>query len=353
MLRNAVPTTIIGIRRKYLTSDGHSLRALLDRVIVKDSNSHRIGATDPRDRVYALLGIANDAAAKEIVADYTLSCDKAYIMTARTLLCHGHDDILSLCRTRGTCKNLPSWVPDWSANLRKPWSVWHTNKRLFNASGALDDSSGIPMVLQSEGTFDPCLHLTGSFVDTIKDLGHSFCLSIDDQINWHKMRPYFDDIYRFLQQSNTYTTAQKEEAEWRIPVGDTEITETNSQMLRASVMSHMKAGHAVAKAIAGMGTMPIDEMKQNIPSLGCFHCQLGRMYDSRPFISERGYVGLCPMESQPGDTIAIFKGTRVPYVIRKRDSELEWMLVGESHVYGIMDGEFTSTSPPVQEIVLC
>jgi hypothetical protein len=95
-----------------LVSGGHDLRTLLDRVIVKDSKSQRIDATDPRDRVFALLGIANDEAAKEIVADYTLSCEHAYIMTATALLRHGHDDVLSLCRQRGVCTDLPSWVPD-------------------------------------------------------------------------------------------------------------------------------------------------------------------------------------------------------------------------------------------------
>jgi hypothetical protein len=77
MLSEPLPTTLFDIRRKYLVSGGHDLRTLLDRVIVKDSSSGRIGATDPRDRVYALLGISNHDAAKEIIADYTLSCGRA------------------------------------------------------------------------------------------------------------------------------------------------------------------------------------------------------------------------------------------------------------------------------------
>ncbi|KAF2022443.1 hypothetical protein EK21DRAFT_119785 [Setomelanomma holmii] len=76
LLSDAVPTTLIGIRRKYLVRDGHDLRTVLDRVILKDSKTQRIAATDPRDRVYALIGIANDAAAREVVADYTLCCSE-------------------------------------------------------------------------------------------------------------------------------------------------------------------------------------------------------------------------------------------------------------------------------------
>jgi hypothetical protein len=77
------------------------------------------------------------------------------------------------------------------------------------------------------------------------------------------------------------------------------------------------------------------------------------MCDSRPFISKSGYVGLCPLETQSGDQIAVFMGARVPYIIRKKENEPRWILIGESHVYGIMDGEFMSNSPVPEEITLC
>lgn len=357
LLSDALPTTLIGIRRKYLISGGHSLRTLLDRVIVKDSNSRRIGATDPRDRVYALLGIAIDDAAKDIVADYTLSCEQAYISTARALLRHGHDDILSLCRIRGVCRDLPSWVPDWSADLRKPWSTWHMHERLFNASGdgseSCDGTTEVAMLADSHGSFDSRLTLHGVLVDTIKQTGHTFQLGIDDHIHWSDLKPFFDDISNFLQQSKLYTNTQKEEAGWRIPVGDTEVAETNSQITRASPHSHMKAGYQVARAMSRNEVQEDEDPKQNFIPFACFRCQLGRMYDSRPFISELGYVGLCPLETQAGDKIAIFRGARVPYVIREVKGEACWTLVGESHVYGIMDGEIMATKPTFEAITLC
>jgi hypothetical protein len=353
ILSTAVPTTVIGIRRKHLVTGGLSLRMLLDRVIVKDSNSDRIDSTDPRDRVYALLGIANDDAAKDIVADYTLPCEHAYIMTARALLRHGHDDILSLCRIRGTCGNLPSWAPDWSADLRKPWSVWNINERLFDASCPSEMASDVSMISDAEDAFDPHLKLKGFFVDTIEEVGHGFHLGFEDQVVWRELRPYFDHIFNFLSQSTKYTAAQKTEAEWRIPVGDTEVAEVNTQMIRAPAISHMKAGYAVARAMSIKVPLPDEQVKNNFLSFACIQCQLGRMCDSRPFISKSGYVGLCPLETQSGDQIAVFMGVRVPYIIRKKENEPRWILIGESHVYGIMDGEFMSNSPVPEEITLC
>ncbi|KAH7079453.1 heterokaryon incompatibility protein-domain-containing protein [Paraphoma chrysanthemicola] len=353
LLTKAIPTTTIGIRRKYLVSGGHDLRSLLERVIVKDANSARIDATDPRDRVYALVGIANDAAAREIVADYTLSCEQAYIMTARTMLKYGHDDILSLCRIRDSCQNLPSWVPDWSADLRKPWSTWHVNQRLFNASGLAADVFSIPLITNNDDRFDPHFKPTGTFVDTIKTVGHSFPLSLDDELNWTELGPYFDDIKSFLSQSSRYTPEQRAEAEWRIPIGDLDIAEATSQVTRTRPKSDMKLGYAVANAMAtGNDALVEEKAKTHFLPFGRFRCQLGRMYDSRSFISESGYVGLCPLESQTGDTIAIFVGARVPYVIRQAGEPGTWTLVGEAHVYGIMDGEFMLDTPPLESIVL-
>jgi hypothetical protein len=347
ILSNALPSVIIGLRRNHLVKGGHDLRTLLDRVIISDSSSWSIGATDPRDRIYALLGIANDEGAKAIVPDYTLSCEQAYIMTARALLRHGHDDILSLCRARTPRRNLPSWVPDWAADLRKPWSVWHVHERLYDASSLPNNMPKLSLGSCDESVFDVHLNLEGFTVDTIKDLGHAFQLGLDENMIWANLRPYFDDISFFLFRSKRYTDAEKENAEWRIPIGDTEIVKENNQMMRAAKNSHMKDGYAVARAIS------LNHPGQSFLALAYFQTQLTRMYDSQPFISESGYVGLCPLGTQTGDTIAIFKGARIPYIIRKKVSEPLWILIGESHVYGIMDGEFMSTNPSPEEITLC
>jgi hypothetical protein len=348
MLIAAIAPTLIGIRWRYLVMGELDLRTLLVKTNVGYNPTKRIGATDPRDRVYALLGIANDAAAKDIVADYTLPCEQAYIMTARVLLQHGHDDILSLCRTRGECKNLPSWVPDWSANLRTPWTTLYDHKSLFNASGQLN---GFTVASNSKDIYSTSLSLTSTCVDIIKDLGHPLYLDDNDDVDWVDTRHYFQDIRTYLASSTKYTQGQKAEAEWRIPIGDTDACRSTNQTSRATATSTMKDGYAAAKVLAKIENRFIKTAESD--ALGDFALQLGGIYDSRPFISKTGYVGLCPLKAKPGDAIAIFKGARVPYVIRKVENKQQWALIGESHVYGIMDGEFMTTNPVMEDITLC
>ena len=68
----------------------------------------------------------------------------------------------------------------------------------------------------------------------------------------------------------------------------------------------------------------------------------------RFFITQRGYMGIGPKDIKPGDTIALFKGGPLPFVIRKTVSrvqhaeeieQMKFSLVGEAYVHGISDGE--------------
>jgi hypothetical protein len=63
----------------------------------------------------------------------------------------------------------------------------------------------------------------------------------------------------------------------------------------------------------------------------------------RPFVTSQGYVGIGPETTQPGDTVCIFSGARVPYMLRQRnDSKPGYFFVGDSFVLGMMDGEILS-----------
>lgn len=65
---------------------------------------------------------------------------------------------------------------------------------------------------------------------------------------------------------------------------------------------------------------------------------LGRRF----FITRHGYIGLGPKTAQVGDTVAVFCGLNVPFILRQRQemsSQQCWQLVGETYVHGAMNGE--------------
>ena len=57
----------------------------------------------------------------------------------------------------------------------------------------------------------------------------------------------------------------------------------------------------------------------------------------RMITTKRGYIGLGPRMSQPGDSIFLVKGSRVPLILRPGESG--WELIGDCYVHGIMQGE--------------
>ncbi|KAF2022580.1 hypothetical protein EK21DRAFT_95595 [Setomelanomma holmii] len=69
-------------------------------------------ATDPRDRIFALLSFAADAAELGLRPNYEISHKQVYLEATISLLKNGFFDILSLCEAHEAPSELPSWVPD-------------------------------------------------------------------------------------------------------------------------------------------------------------------------------------------------------------------------------------------------
>lgn len=97
----------------------------------------------------------------------------------------------------------------------------------------------------------------------------------------------------------------------------------------------------------------------------------GVMLGRRLFLTEKGYLGAGPFSAEVGDTVCIFEGGEVPYVVkaatakaepepeqgieveltskpeggREKEaeptsrSEMAWTFIGECYVHGIMGGE--------------
>jgi hypothetical protein len=79
---------------------------------------------------------------------------------------------------------------------------------------------------------------------------------------------------------------------------------------------------------------------------------MGDMFKRRPFVSERGYVGLAPLNAETGDAIIIIYGAIVPFIVRHL-SNGQSEFVGEAYVHGIMDGEYIEKNPPTETFILC
>ncbi|KAL8403269.1 hypothetical protein RB594_008502 [Gaeumannomyces avenae] len=104
--------TIVNIetlRARWLGGGGYPMLSLLQEFGSRD-------ATDERDKVYALMGLAGTDNPVAISADYAMSVKDVYKQTAISLLNSTHAlAFLAGNQTRKNRRDLPSWVPDWGA----------------------------------------------------------------------------------------------------------------------------------------------------------------------------------------------------------------------------------------------
>jgi hypothetical protein len=86
----------------------------------------RLCATDPRDRIFALLALAGDGEDIGILPDYTKTCQQVYTDAAAAMIKAHGPSIVLMAHFPKKLESLPSWVPDWSAEP-KGYSVYVAN----------------------------------------------------------------------------------------------------------------------------------------------------------------------------------------------------------------------------------
>ncbi|KAH9212055.1 heterokaryon incompatibility protein-domain-containing protein [Leptodontidium sp. 2 PMI_412] len=313
-------------------------------------------ATDPRDKIFALLALANDETKLEIKIDYTnLSIEELYISTSRAIMENGDLDLLGLAQHPKADNSLPSWVPDWRGHIYQSFCCINLSSDvgylpLFAASGC-DQPSLMPT------DNDKRLGVEGYLVDDIEDAGGPWYEGPTRSGNYAPYIAYLSQIKLMCKLSAAKghpiyeDPERRDEGVWRIPIGDIEATSTHDTVRATS--SFVKgydgclAGLEFFEQMKVMPTMAhVEKLDQQQQQEGGdvvtkYRIRMQGMVNMRPYLSNKGYVGMGPVTTQPGDIIAVFIGARVPYILRRGQQET-YFLLGEAYCDGIMDGEITT-----------
>ncbi|KKY15970.1 putative heterokaryon incompatibility protein [Diplodia seriata] len=121
----------------FMTRDDFQIEGGLDlmRLLLYSLNTQ---ATDPRDKVIALLGLASQQCRNALVPDYSKSTTQIYTETARHIIQSTGDlNILAINTASpraGADPPLPSWVPNWALpTTSRPPTLLQPS--LYRASG--------------------------------------------------------------------------------------------------------------------------------------------------------------------------------------------------------------------------
>lgn len=383
-------------RTKGSHRTGQSLRVLVE--------THRFTkSTDPRDKVYAFLGLSDQdkPPLKDpttlIRPDYSISVQEVYLKLTRAMLlssknlgvlCHVQD------KSTTSISGLPSWVPDYSVSQR-PYSLIFRGSPPWRASRGTFWEWDKDMESLEKGL----LHVKGHRVDLIEDIAKLSSESDDPASTWSSLihvTAGLDDRYP-IAYSNGYQPSRME-VFWRtlitntynrrhpapercgelfmdyilnlqirhqlVPWSSTEEFHPHQNPLAGSVYPEW---HSLLEAEPHDSQYGLQLYERRFFAVvwslfrGTYSpielTQLQHEIDNasgtvrRVYRTKKGLLGTGPRSLRIDDEVWILHGSPVPLILRKL-SNGNYSLVGETYIHGLMHGKGCHMQLPLDQIIL-
>ena len=317
---------------------------------------------EPRDKIYGLLGVADDADDPVFDPDYEMSVEEVYTKTARYMLTSekstslfSKNKSISVLHVAGlgfarAMSGLPSWVPDWTsypaltcfgniafhaeftaAGKTKPRVRASTDGRRLLVKGILLDS--IIFVTP------PC-PVASSDISTMPASS-----SIVRQKDPTEVGKWLDAAKRRLPSFAPFQRQNGpdwQEVYWRTLIADRaqSVSEPASPVYGRYFQAFLLAFPMLPGGAQSLVPTPESAIGAGTFRSAMSHAAVGRSL----LVSALKFMGLTAPETRPGDLICLVLGADTPFVLR-RNSDEEGMfdgtysLVGECYVHGLMKGE--------------
>lgn len=331
--------------------------------------SIKFQATDPRDKVYGLLGLAAESQDPALMPDalrpnYELDVTEVYTKLAIFLL-QKYKSLSVLTRVNGVpcdiswtqlqrqLELLPSWAPNWcdysvvERDVAKSLS-WLSHPCTTEAATLgfpehYDACSRLPVRL-FQSSNSSVLKLGGLKVDVIVS---AIQFTNEPRNSGRYVRS--DSLVQFWEAALPFLPKGKTLRDWiaswvMVTTAEQHLLggRTADQVLKdgaaylynvLSINEHQQPYHPNNQEVIGslreLSTGGDAEIYAALASNFCLN---------RKFIVTReGRMGIGPTGTESGDLIFVLFGGGVPYILRRQDSA--FLLVGESYVRGLMGGE--------------
>lgn len=279
-------------------------------------HARRAHSSDPRDKIYAFLGLA--APYYSVVPDYEPSnslIDAHCQVIKQIILCDGELDMLSFAQDHVTPPaELPSWTPFWGVSADRV-SLGAELSPYCNASGGRRARTSFHP--DSQGRPDRVLRVAGFVIDQVAVSGTKIRLSksnIGDAIN-----------------------------DWLVTVDlSLENTSHNSRFyftgetMAAAVLSTLHLGRQESLVPSeDLGEFQTERHKARAELANRYRQEVSTGKDRCFFLSPKEFVGIANGVPLHTDLLTVLLGGQVPFILRKVGDQ--YTLVGEAYVHGFMD----------------
>lgn len=311
-------------------------------------------STDPRDKIYALLGMSTDPVARRIRPDYTKDITSVFVeftvadMTAQTSLRH---IIVAPSYARSESMDLPSWVPDWT---QAPAAMNFDFIATYRASGDVPPRFSV----SRDGRV---LYVTGKHLSSPAKIGKTISeiQAVNEHLNatGQQRQPTFKWIYDWL--TDCHGVAFGENVNISRDFCD---TDEYTAFLKAlcceldydvstppfdSYLRSIRYMYRHAKTLLGLynpdATLQSDSY-YNVASVFSQQVLVLQRDVLNSVLLKRfcrlatGQIGWVSPDTRLTDTVSVLYGCRHPLVLRPVD-EIHVKLVGDCYFQGLMDGQ--------------
>ncbi len=259
-------------------------------------------ASDPRDKVYALYGLAQGYQKVPLEINYAMSVEDVYKSTVR--LCIENEGDLCILAYVSEFRNqsdLPSWVPDWRDRSDSGCNVVTRDPMRFNAS-----SMTRPLLVPSSN--DDKLILKGFILATVErtiDIAALRVNAVDSSPDiWIATAAAAGVPVRFLQ-GKTFQTSY-------------DLTTT----MEYSAFHHTTESHTGGSFWPNGTRWSAAGRPNPIPQAVLTEYQ--KVFDKQTYrrllFLTKDSLGVAPAPTQEGDRVCILLGGNVPFIVRPRQN---------------------------------
>jgi len=335
-LEKARIRTVARVNRHNPTHLPYQRISALDQVIA----GSRFRCFNPRDRVYALLGLLNSDIRDKTVVDYDKSLEEVYRDFAEALIETSHSlEVLTGAGVARGHSSWPSWVQDlgdWNSdNNKQPKSLRYSK---YDAS-----CSTRPNFSKNRKMNE--LIIGGVAVDSILETVVMEEKNIVKDATHHIKGA--KGLHKWEENFEAYPTGCDPVHAWiKTVTADIDGNKVTSERQSNEALEEFVFIHRFndSSSEEKMVMMPVELEKYNdwkeslLDTTIRFTSAVGAASQHRTFfITKSGYMGIGPMPLEVGDTICVVLGCNVPLLLRKYEDH--YILVGECFVWGLMDGE--------------